>query len=140
MTIGVTAADSFPQTLSSNLIAQAFAAADAAIAIFTADRRYLSVNHRFAELTGYTPEEIRYMRAGESLRLSPLKQDEFMRLVTSAISTGEADILRKDGSLLAIEYIVLPTVINGEGHFIGMLWPLVDHHDWGRATSTPDRA
>jgi hypothetical protein len=65
-------------------------------------------------------------RAGENLGLGSLEEEKFIELITSAISAGEADIVRKNGEPLAVEYVVIPTWIADERHFIGMMWPLVD--------------
>jgi len=104
---------------------EALLRAEAAITVFTSDRRFLAANDRYLELTGYSRDDIRHHRAGENLRLDPLAEDRFIEMITSAISAGEADILRKNGEPLAVEYVVIPTQVAGERHFIGMMWPLV---------------
>ena len=114
-------------SLDNAALRETFAHADAAVSIFDAQRRYLWFNDRFLELTGFRREEIDSYRVGEHLRLEPLGQDEFMSLVTSAISAGEADIVRMNGEPLAVEYVVIPTRVGSEPHFIGMMWPLVAH-------------
>jgi len=108
-------------------LAQSFANSEAGICIFDAQRRYLWVNDRFLALTGYTRDKIDSYRAGENLRLQPLNQDEFISMVTSALSAGEADIARANGKPLAVEYVVIPTTIGNEPCFIGMMWPLDGH-------------
>ena len=109
------------------ILRAALANAQAAIAIFTEDRRFLAVNDRYLDLTGYSRDEIDRHRAGENLALDPLEEDEFMEMVTSAIATGEADLFTKDGEPLAVEYVVIPTRVAplDERIFIGMMWPLV---------------
>ncbi len=104
---------------------EALVQAEAAITVFSSDRRILAVNDRYLELTGYTREDVERHRAGENLRLDPLAEDRFVELITPAISAGEADILRKNGEPLAVEFVVIPTEVAGERHFIGMMWPLV---------------
>jgi PAS domain S-box-containing protein len=99
--------------------------AEAAIAVFTPDRRFIAVSDRYLELTGYSREEALAHVAGSNLRLNPLDQDEFMALVTGELSAGEADILTNSGEPLAVEYVVIPSKINGERVFIGVMWPLV---------------
>jgi PAS domain S-box-containing protein len=104
---------------------EALVRAEAAITVFSSDRRILAVNDRYLELTGYSREDVERHRAGENLRLDPLEEDRFIEMITAAISAGEADILRKNGEPLAVEYVVIPTQVGGERHFIGMMWPLV---------------
>jgi PAS domain-containing protein len=117
------------------LLGESLAKAEAGICIFDAQRRYHWVNDRFLELAGYTREEFASFRAGEILRLKPLDQDEFMGMVTAAISAGEADIVRANGKHLAVEYVVIPTSIDNEPCFMGLIWPLVGHplpEDWSK--------
>jgi PAS domain S-box-containing protein len=121
-------------TLDEPVLREALASAEAAITIFAPDRRFLAANDRYLELTGYSRDDLGLLRAGENLRLEPLAEERFIEMITSAISAGEADILRKNGEPLAVEYVVIPTVIGGERHFIGMMWPLV-----GESTDQLDR-
>jgi PAS domain S-box-containing protein len=112
-------------SLEESTLREALVRAEAAITVFTSDRRFLAVNDRYLELTGYSRDDVTRHRAGENLRLDPLAEDRFIEVITSAISAGEADILRKNGEPLAVEYVVIPTHVHGERHFIGMMWPLV---------------
>jgi PAS domain S-box-containing protein len=112
-------------TLDEPLLREALATAEAAITVFTSERRFLAANDRYLELTGYARDELADLRAGENLRLDQLAEERFIELITSAISAGEADILRQNGEPLAVEYVVIPTHIGGERHFIGLMWPLV---------------
>lgn len=107
------------------ILREAVVRAEAAITVFTPDRRFLAVNDRYLELTGYSRDDVEHHRVGNNLRLDPLAEDRFIELITSAISAGEADILRKNGEPLAVEYVVIPTEIRGERRFIGMMWPLI---------------
>jgi PAS domain-containing protein len=109
------------------LLGATLANAEAGVCIFDVERRYRWVNDRFLALAGYTREDFASFRAGEILRLTPLNQDEFIDMVTSAISAGEADIVRANGDDLAVEYVVVPTAIGNEPCFMGMIWPLVGH-------------
>ena len=114
-------------------LVESFTNAEAGVCIFDPQRRYLWVNDRFLALTGYTRDKIDSYRAGENLRLQPGNQDEFIAMVTSALSAGEADIARANGTPLAVEYVVIPTTIGSEPCFIGMMWPLDGHalpEDW----------
>jgi PAS domain-containing protein len=106
------------------LLGAALAKAEAGVCIFDAERRYHWVNDRFLELAGYTRDQFASFRAGEILRLTPLDQDEFVDMVTAAISAGEADIVRANGKHLAVEYVVIPTAIDNEPCFMGLIWPL----------------
>jgi PAS domain S-box-containing protein len=112
-------------SLDESTLRQALVRAEAAITVFSSDRRFLAVNDRYLELTGYSRGDIERHRVGENLRLDPLAEDRFIEVITAAISAGEADILRKNGEPLAVEYVVIPTEVDGERHFIGMMWPLV---------------
>ena len=112
-------------SLEEPVLREALVRAEAAITVFTSDRRFLAVNDRYLELTGYSRDDVEHHRVGENLRLDPLAEDRFIELITSAIAAGEADILRKNGEPLAVEYVVIPTGIGGERHFVGMMWPLV---------------
>jgi PAS domain S-box-containing protein len=112
-------------SLDETVLREALVRAEAAITVFTSDRRFIAANDRYLELTGYSRDDIEHHRAGENLRLDPLAEERFIEVITSAISAGEADILRKNGEPLAVEYVVIPTEILGERHFIGMMWPLV---------------
>lgn len=114
-------------TVDETILREALANAQAAIAIFGDDRRFLAVNDRYLDLTGYSRDEIDDHRAGQNLALNPLEEDEFMTMITSAVATGEADIITKNGEPLAVEYVVIPTRVApvGERIFIGMMWPLL---------------
>jgi PAS domain S-box-containing protein len=112
-------------SLDERILRESLVRAEAAITVFTSDRRFLAVNDRYLELTGYSREDVEHHRVGENLRLDPLAEDRFIEVITSAIAAGEADILRKNGEPLAVEYVVIPTEVEGERHFIGMMWPLV---------------
>ena len=107
------------------ILREALTNAAAAVAIFNEDRRFLAVNDRYLELTGYSRDEIDGHRAGENLGLDPQDEEEFIERITSAISAGEADIVSKNGESLAVEYVVIPTRVDDERVFIGMMWPLV---------------
>ena len=52
------------------LLREALTHAEAAVCIFTAQRRFLAVNARYVELTGYTREEVATHRAGEPSALA----------------------------------------------------------------------
>ncbi|HSC50833.1 MAG TPA: PAS domain-containing protein [Gaiellaceae bacterium] len=112
-------------SLDERILREALIGAEAAITVFSSDRRILAVNERYLELTGYSREDVERHRVGENLRLDPLAEERFVELITSATSAGEADILRRNGEPLAVEYVVIPTEVDGERHFIGMMWPLV---------------
>ena len=112
-------------TLDESTLREALVRAEAAITVFTSDRRFLAVNDRYLELTGYSRADVEGHRVGENLRLDPLAEERFVEVITGAISAGEADILRKNGEPLAVEYVVIPTQVEDERHFIGMMWPLV---------------
>jgi PAS domain S-box-containing protein len=110
--------------LDERLLREALAHAEAAACIFDDERRFLAVNDRFLEITGFTMADVETHRAGDTLRLNPLNQDEYMRLVASGISVGEAEIVQKDGSTVVVDYVVIPTNIDGQRLCIGMMWPL----------------
>jgi len=112
-------------SVSDEILRAALGNAEVAVAVFTADRRFLAVNDRYLALTGYSADEALGRRPGENLPLDPVDQDRFLELITSATSVGEADILLKGGEPMAVEYVVLPTQIDGERCFIGLMWPLV---------------
>jgi PAS domain S-box-containing protein len=99
--------------------------AEAAITVFTADRRFIAVSDRYLELTGYSREESLAHVAGSNLRLDPLDQDQFIELITAELSAGETDILTKGGEQLAVEYVVIPSEFDGDRVFLGVMWPLV---------------
>jgi PAS domain S-box-containing protein len=113
------------QEVTEQILRAALSNAGAAVAVFTDYRRVVTVNDRYLALTGYSREEALEHRAGENLRLDPLDQDEFLELITSGISTGETDIVLKNGESLAIEFVVIPTQIEGQSYFIGLMLPLV---------------
>ena len=106
------------------LLHEALTHAEFAACIFDDERRFRAVNNRFLEVTGFTIEEVEDHRAGDTLRLSPLNQDEYMRLVASGVSVGEAEIVQKNGRTLVVDYVVIPTNLGGERLYIGMMWPL----------------
>ena len=112
-------------SLDESTLREALVRAEAAITVFGSNRRILAVNDRYLELTGYSRGDVEGHRVGENLRLDPLAEQRFIELITAAISAGEADILRKNGEPLAVEYVVIPTQVEGERYFIGMMWPLV---------------
>jgi PAS domain S-box-containing protein len=99
--------------------------AEAAITVFTEERRFVAVSDRYLELTGYSRDEALEHLAGSNLRLKALDQEQFIELVTTELPLGEADIRTKTGEVLAVEYVVIPSAIDGERVFIGIMWPLV---------------
>jgi len=107
------------------VIREALVNAEAGITIFTDDRQFVAVNDQYLVLSGYSRDDLATHRVGANLPLKPLEEDEFIAMITSALSAGETDIVRKDGRRLAVEYIVIPTSIDGRRHFIGMMWPLI---------------
>jgi PAS domain S-box-containing protein len=111
--------------VNAEILRAALGNAEAAIAVFTRDRRFVALNDRYLELTGYSRAEALQHRVGDNLRLDPLGQDEFIALITAEVSSGEADILVKGGRPLAVEYVVIPTQIDRAAYFIGIMWPLV---------------
>jgi PAS domain S-box-containing protein len=95
------------------------------VTVFTPDRRFVAVNDQYLKLTGYSRKEALTHRVGETLRgVSPRDQERFIEVITAGISAGEADILRKNGESLAVDFVVIPTRLNGAPAFIGILWPL----------------
>jgi PAS domain S-box-containing protein len=112
--------------LDESLLGGALAHAEAAVAIFDEDRRFLAVNDRYLELTGYSHDDMDDLRAGENLALSPFEENEFIAKITAAISAGEADVIQRSGKPLAVEYVVIPTRLEKQRLFIGLMWPLVD--------------
>lgn len=48
-----------------------------------------------------------------------------MELITRELSAREPDILTSGGEPLAVEYVVIPSEIDGDRVFIGIMWPLV---------------
>jgi PAS domain S-box-containing protein len=111
------------------MLSDALAHADAGVVIFDAERRFLAVNDRYLQLTGYSREEALTHRAGMALRLDPLDRGQFLELITGAVSAGEADILLKNGEPLAVEFVVIPTRVGDSRAFIGLMWPLVPGHE-----------
>ena len=70
-------------TLDERILREALVRAEAAITVFSSDRRFLAVNDRYLELTGYSREDVERHRAGENLRLDPLAEDRVIELITA---------------------------------------------------------
>jgi len=87
---------------------EALVRAEAGVAIFGEDRRILAASDRYRELIGPDPDE---------WLIAP---------VASRVSVGEVDLIVRDGSRLAVEFVVVPATVGDERLFIGMVWPLCD--------------
>jgi len=95
------------------------------LTVFSADRQFVAVNEQYLKLTGYSRKEALAHRVGETLRgLSPHDQERFIEVITAGVSAGEAEILRKNGEPLAVDFVVVPTRLDGLPAFIGIMWPL----------------
>jgi len=114
--------------LHQTLLGDAWDNAEVAAVVFDDDRRFITVNHAYCDLTGYSREEITQLRAGEDL-----VADEETKRAVDAIVAGKAmsrarrgTVRRRDGGLVEIEWVTIRTKVSSLPYFIGLVWPTVE--------------
>ncbi|MCF4164177.1 diguanylate cyclase [Zavarzinia compransoris] len=132
-----------------------FEAANEGIMVTGADRRIVSVNPAFTEITGYSPEEAVGRSPGELLR-SGVHGPEFYHAMAASLDTkghweGEITNRRKNGQIF-VEWLKISVVKDAEGkvlRYVALLSDIterkrMDQEIWRRAnfdslTGLPNR-
>jgi PAS domain S-box-containing protein len=103
------------------LLGEAFEHAGIAMAVYSDDARYIACNQAFCELTGYSRDEIRAMRVGESLGWDPGQNLElFHDLVAARVERGTGGLRRKSGERLTCDVQAVSTTITGLPYLIAL--------------------
>ena len=100
----------------STLLGDAVEHAEVGIVVWNADRRYVAVNPKAAELTGTTREQ---------LLANPVGSTNTSEEAQAAIEEVLAHVPARGSTQLGdrkLDWIVFPTTIAGLDHVIGLLW------------------
>ena len=105
------------------LLGDVWESAEVGAVVFNDARRYLACNAAYCALTGYSREEIADLRAGHNLLLEDMSQAEFIAQITDSERLGHALIRRKDGTAVAVSYMLIPSHAARLPCYIGLVWP-----------------
>ena len=106
------------------LLAEAVENAPFAVSLFDEDGNYVAVNAKVCELTGYTREELIGMGPlGLATAGAEFARQTFEEALAGERVHGTAEIRRKDGTLLEVEYRIGPTRVGGLPFLVRIYWP-----------------
>jgi len=105
------------------LLGDSWESADLGAALFDGQRRILAANPAYCALTGYSREELSSLSAGQSLLAEELSGAEFIARIARHDYVGQLMIRREDGTLLPINYMIVPTHVSERRAFVSIIWP-----------------
>jgi PAS domain S-box-containing protein len=85
--------------------------------------RYVAVNTYACEVLGYEREELLALRVTDVARY-PEAPIEYAEMMAEHGRVGTAQLTRKDGSRMSIEYRVCETTVAGMPLYVCVAWPL----------------
>jgi PAS domain S-box-containing protein len=91
-------------------------------ALILSGQLIVAVNQAVADLTGYTPDEI--IGGGvPSLAADEDTRRQREEVFAGSRTSGEGRILRKDGTVVAVRYVISHTRVARDTLMLGLLWP-----------------
>jgi PAS domain S-box-containing protein len=106
------------------LLVEAWHNATVAAVVFDDARTFLTANRAYLDLLGYSRKEMRDMKAGANLLVDEAGRLAYLDLFEREGQLhGRAPIHRKDGSVLIVDYFVVPTRVAHLPCSIALMWP-----------------
>ena len=118
------ALDHVGKILEQTLLGEALMTAPVAVSVFDSDRHYVAVNDAFCELTLYRREDLTALRAGTKLAPDKEARQAVMIAVREHGAAGEANLRRKDGSIVRTAYWVVETTTASMPYYLRFSWML----------------
>jgi len=120
-----------PDLLHEALLGEAAESAFFAVTVYDDDGRLVAANRRAADLLGYSREELLRYDVGAFTEGGFDRN----RLLSQSMREGARRVRRKDGSQVAVAFVVAPATLSGLPYFVAVWWQLAD--DDPRAASAP---
>ena len=93
---------------------------EAAVFVWNEERRYVAVNEHAARLVGVPRGELLGMPVGD---LSPdHARADIERSRSTAILTGSSSFTRRDGEVVALDWVTMHTRVAGLPYMISICW------------------
>src|ERR1700751_5345427 len=113
-----------PAILHESLLAEAWHNAEVGAMVFDDDPTFLTANAAYLDLLGYSRSEMSSIKAGTNLLADePGRAPRGGRLIPEDRLHGKMPIRRKDGSVLNVDYFIVPTRVARLPYYIALLWP-----------------
>jgi PAS domain S-box-containing protein len=110
--------------LHESLLAEAWHNAEVGAMVFDDDRTFLTANAAYLDLLGYSRSEMSSIKAGSNLLADePGRSAVIELLIREDRLNGTMPIRRRDGSVLNVDYTIVPTRVAGLPYYIALLWP-----------------
>jgi PAS domain S-box-containing protein len=109
--------------LHSTLLLDAWDNADVGVVLFGDDRRFISMNGAYCDLTGYSRDEVMDLRAGHDLGAGAASRDQFEIVVNERRQLGTGRLQRKDGSIIDVQFFTIRTQVAKLPYWIALVWP-----------------
>jgi PAS domain S-box-containing protein len=110
--------------LHESLLAEAWHNAEVGAIVFDDDRTFLTANAAYLDLLGYSRSEMSSIKAGTNLLADdPGRSAVIELLIREDRLNGTMPIRRKDGSVLNVDYFIVPTRVARLPYYIALLWP-----------------
>ena len=110
--------------LHESLLAEAWHNAEVGAMVFDDDRTFLTANAAYLDLLGYSRSEMSSIKAGANLLADEPGRSAVIELLTREDRlNGTMPIRRKDGSVLNVDYFIVPTRVARLPYYIALLWP-----------------
>jgi PAS domain S-box-containing protein len=105
------------------------------------DSRYIAWNDEFCRLTGYSRGEMVDVSASLELADGHVEEESFRRAVRGERMFGTGDLRRKDGTIVRVNYWLVPTQVARSEFYLVLLWVPGDGPELGpRSGVTMDGA
>jgi PAS domain S-box-containing protein len=105
------------------LLTEAWQNASVAVAVFDESRAFLAANEKYLDLVGYARDDIRDATAGENILADERgRLAYFDLLIRDRQLRGTTPIQRKDGTVVAVDYLIVETLVYRFPYFMALLW------------------
>jgi PAS domain S-box-containing protein len=91
-------------------------------AITDDDARYIACNDAFCRLVGYSRSELVELTANLELAAGPDGGESFRRAFSGEQMFGTGDLRCKDGSVVRVNYWLVPTKVAQADFYLVLLW------------------